>query len=205
MNGYAALDVKGGPKAVDITAEGYKIFKFKDGQTVKCSLTTHRLTNLAFGNICWQTNGFYTLEDEANKIAAKVVMSTEKGRPQDFFTGEICKDGKKVCTIEGNYMGYVDFDGVRYWDLRDEPHQPKHLKPIWIQEGCLESDSSLRKDRMYLCMSDYDAGQIAKEDIEEEQRKDQKLRDACQKRRAKGGPKYPTLDGLEIKEIAIKK
>ena len=132
-------------------------------------------------------------------------MSTEKGRPQDFFSGEICKGGKKVCTIEGNYMGYVDFDGVRYWDLRDEEHQPKHLRPIWIQENCLKSDSTLREDRRYLCLSDYDAGQIAKEDIEEEQRKDRKLREACEKRRANGGPKYPTLDGLEVKEIAIKK
>jgi len=42
-----------------------------------------------------------------------------KGKPQDFFAGEILKDGKKICSIYGNYMGFMDFDGVRYWDLRE--------------------------------------------------------------------------------------
>jgi hypothetical protein len=33
--------------------------------------------------------------------------------------GEILKDGKKVCELFGNYMGFLDFDGIRYWDLRE--------------------------------------------------------------------------------------
>ena len=87
-------------------------------------------------------------------------------------------------------MGFVDFDGVRYWDLRDEELQPKHFRPIWIDQDRLKSDSTLRQDRMYLCMPDYEAGQNAKEDIEELQRNDRKLREAAEKRRANGGPKF---------------
>ena len=38
-------------------------------------------------------------------------------------------NGKKVCEITGNYMGYIDIDGVRYWDLRDDEEFQKHYKP----------------------------------------------------------------------------
>ena len=43
---------------------------------------------------------------------------------------------------------------------------------------------------MLLCELDYDAAQTAKEDIEELQRKDRKLREAAEKRRKNGGPKF---------------
>jgi hypothetical protein len=40
-------------------------------------------------------------------------------RPKDYFRGEIFKNGVKVSEFKGNYMGWLDFDGIRYWDLRD--------------------------------------------------------------------------------------
>jgi len=33
--------------------------------------------------------------------------------------GEISKDGKVVSEIRGNYMGWIEFDGVRYFDVRE--------------------------------------------------------------------------------------
>ena len=161
VNGFCTLNVKAGfEKApfANILIDGHTTYKFKDGQTVKCSLTNFRLWNIMTGNLSWQTVGEWTLEDKANDLTAVVKMNTEKDKPQDFFSGEICKGGQKVCSIYGNYMGFVDFDGVRYWDLRDEEHQPKHFRPIWIDKDRLRSDSTLRMDRMYLCMPDYDAG-----------------------------------------------
>ena len=75
---------------------------------------------MLIGTASIQTTGRFTIEDEANGLEGYVEMGAYKLKAQDFFYGEINKDGKKVCTIEGNYMGYIDFDGVRYWDLRDE-------------------------------------------------------------------------------------
>ena len=40
-------------------------------------------------------------------------------RTQDYFAGSIYKNGKEVSKVYGNYMGFIEFDGVRYWDLRD--------------------------------------------------------------------------------------
>ena len=113
---------------------------------------------MAFGNLSWQNVGEWTLEDATNGLTASIQMGTVKGQPQDFFAGEICKNGVKVSTISGNYMGFVDFDGVRYWDLRDEKQLPKHFRPKWTSKDRLTSDSTLRLDRMYLCNSDLDAG-----------------------------------------------
>ena len=100
------------------------------------------------------------------------------------------KDGKKVCTIEGNYMGFISFDGVKYWDLRDEEEFPKHFKPKCIEPNALPSDSTKREDRRLLCEADFDYAQKEKEKLEEQQRSDRKLRDACDKRRAEGGAKF---------------
>jgi len=30
------------------------------------------------------------------------------------------KDGRVVSKMFGNQMGYIDFDGMRYWDVRDQ-------------------------------------------------------------------------------------
>ena len=46
-------------------------------------------------------------------------MGTIKKKAQDYFTGAIFVNGNKVCDIKGNYMGFIDFDGVRFWDVRD--------------------------------------------------------------------------------------
>jgi len=41
-------------------------------------------------------------------------------RPQDYLAGEIKMNGKTVSTLRGNYMGFLDFDNERYWDVRDQ-------------------------------------------------------------------------------------
>lgn len=41
-----------------------------------------------------------------------------KDRPSDYFEGHILKKDKKVSKFYGTYCGFLDFDGVRYWDGR---------------------------------------------------------------------------------------
>ena len=90
-------------------------------------------------------------------------------------------------------MGYIDFDGIRYWDIRDDEQFPKYFKPDILAPNPLPSDSLKREDRRLLLEVDYDGAQTAKEDLEELQRKDRKLREACEKRRAAGGPKFANI------------
>ena len=54
------------------------------------------------------------------QIKASIKFGAYTLKKQDFFCGEIEVNGKKVCEIVGNYSGYIDIDGVRYWDIRDD-------------------------------------------------------------------------------------
>jgi len=57
-------------------------------------------------------------KDERNGITAWYEPGSVKGKVQDFFKGEILKDGKVVSKIFGNYVGFLDFDKERLWDVR---------------------------------------------------------------------------------------
>ena len=102
--------------------------------------------------------------------------------------GSISVNGKKVVEIYGNYMGFVDFNKQRYWDIRE-------MEKVWFpiiklpENKTLASDSKKRLDSITLLTGDVDAAQRAKESLEEIQRRDRKLREEAQKRRDKGGPK----------------
>ena len=88
-------------------------------------------------------------------------------------------------------MGYFDIDGVRYWDIRDkEKHfTPAEIHPEGIQ-GVIPSDSTLRDDYIGMLTKTMEEAQIEKERLENEQRYDRKLREAVEKRRTSGGPKF---------------
>ena len=85
-------------------------------------------------------------------------------------------------------MGYIDFDGVRYWDVREQVN--------YIQQGSdlnskttLQSDSRRRPDAINRYLGNMEVAQEAKHELEVAQRKDRKLRETAAKRRAEGGPK----------------
>ena len=86
-------------------------------------------------------------------------------------------------------MGYLDFDGVRYWDGRDEAN---HHYPIAGEEteNCLPSQASKRTDGRFFMSKTPEEAQVEKERLEDLQRNDRKLREVANKRREEGGPKH---------------
>ena len=76
-----------------------------------------------------------------------------------------------MSTLFGTWIGYLEFDGVRYWDIR-------HIKPANIDFiPNLPSDSEVRKDLKLLRDGLVDEAQVAKENIEDLQRHDRKMRE----------------------------
>lgn len=112
-----------------------------------------------------------TFVDKKNDVKAEIVFGKVKKRPTDFFEGTITKGGKAACTFDGSYCGFINFDKVRYWDGR-------YLKAfkINLEDKPLQSDFRSRDDLQLLKKGNLDAAQKAKEEIEEKQRKDVKLR-----------------------------
>lgn len=94
-------------------------------------------------------------------------------KKSDYVYGEIFRDGKRVCEITGNYVGYLDFDGVRYWDYREG--EVVHT-PIEHSASCIPSDARNRTDGIYLKTRPVEEAQEEKERLENIQRNDKKLR-----------------------------
>jgi hypothetical protein len=64
--------------------------------------------------------GKITFRDEMNDITGFIEIGSVRRKPRDYLQGYIEQYGEKVCEkIEGTYMGYVDFDGERYFDVRE--------------------------------------------------------------------------------------
>lgn len=78
-------------------------------------------------------------------------------------------------------MGYIDFDGIRYWDVREQVNY--FIKGVDLDKGALPSDSRKRIDSVAYKAGDMVQAQENKNTIEIIQRKDRKLREAAEKRR----------------------
>jgi len=63
--------------------------------------------------------GKIEFEDLKHGITASYEIGGVSKKPKDYFNGAIFKNGMKESDIYGNYMGFCDFDGQRYWDIRD--------------------------------------------------------------------------------------
>lgn len=90
--------------------------------------------------------------------------------------------------VYGTYLGYIDFDGKRYFDVRQQDNYEVISLPL-DDKYCLESDYRFRIDIQALLNETVEKAQENKNKLEELQRHDRKLRENAEKRRAKGGPK----------------
>lgn len=64
-----------------------------------------------------------TFEDEENHLSASFEFGNAgRWKTQDYFLGQILRNDDPICEISGNYMGFIDFDGVRYYDIREKQH-----------------------------------------------------------------------------------
>jgi hypothetical protein len=91
-------------------------------------------------------------------------------------------------------MGYVDFDGERYFDARrmDEiAFDVQAMDPSKV--FVLPSNSNLRQDGAALDAGNLELAQKNKEELEKLQRADRKLRQTCTERRKKGGKKFANV------------
>lgn len=98
-------------------------------------------------------------------------------RPSDYFAADITLNGKVVSKLYGSYMSYIEFDGRRYWDFR-ENFDISHKEVI----PQLPSSSLFREDRIKLEQGNLVQAQEAKEKLENIQRYDRKLREAYKKK-----------------------
>ena len=72
------------------------------------------------GTVHHQLWGNIVFEDEKNGLTGYLNIGDVSRKPRDYFEGRIEHKSKGVVCekIYGTYMGYMDFDGERYFDIR---------------------------------------------------------------------------------------
>lgn len=169
---YTGFAAKAGFNSITLNCVGKKSVDYIDGTRIYCNTTPGDIFgNTFFGTLNHQFTGKIEYIDDINNIYA-VYTPGARRKVQDYIEGYIEKDGARVCDISGTYCGYLEFDDVRYWDVRDTlKFDVRHR-----QKEVLPSDSRYRTDLMSLIEGDVSQAQTNKEQLEQDQRHDAKLR-----------------------------
>lgn len=174
-SGYYVFAAKAGLNSLNIQNTGRRQIAFKDGQVISMNCVDERYSNTFFGTMRHESCGLLTFRDVANKLECSVRIGEVSGKPTDYLEGFVMREGKVVSHLTGTYLGYLDFDSKRYWDVR----QSETYKVIHRQidfEANLPSDSEVRPDLVSLRDGSIDEAQRHKESMELAQRNDRKLR-----------------------------
>jgi hypothetical protein len=123
-----------------------------------------------------ETIGDIEITDVKNNLQCLITIGSVRKKPTDYVEGVIVQNKTKlVSKLYGSYLGYFEFDGVRYWDIRDNFYYPLMVKKM------LPSDSDMRPDLVLLRDERVDEAQMEKERLEETQRADRRLRESIGK------------------------
>jgi len=116
------------------------------------------------GTLRESTIGKLEMKEERLGLSLKLPFGSVKKRPADYFEGSIMQHGKPVVSCRGTYLGFVSFDGKRYWDGRKV--KPFRLKFIHnsrnSKQPCLPSDSCYREDLKLLAQGSIKHAQLSK-------------------------------------------
>lgn len=171
LTGYFNFTAKAGLNSVTVTNSGKKIYTFPDGHVISQNCGEDLFGGTFFGQLRHDCHGDYVFTDHNYGNVCRLKVGV-KDKLTDYLEGNITdKNGGVICKVFGSWIGYLDFDGVRYWDVRQ-------IKPATIDyKPNLPSDSGNRKDLQFLKSGLVDEAQVAKEEIENLQRHDRKMRE----------------------------
>jgi len=162
-----------------VNQSGLRRCEFADGCVIDVGFTQDKYNNALWGKVVHEVLGSYVFRDEANGLTCTVDINPSKALPSDAFTGSIQRAGhaREEVAVEGSFLGFLDFDGKRYWDIHNASSR---VEPELLCNH-LPSDSRTRADRNALAQGDEDLAQSEKVTIEEAQRRHRRLRAAASK------------------------
>ena len=115
-SGFSSFTTRVHMNSIDLDVKGGKVITFKDGGRITYTPHQDKFYNSLWGTLCHCLCGTCDFVDEANGIEAQYTIGIKKGR--DYVKGEIKQHGRVVANLSGSYMGYLEFDNVRFWDIR---------------------------------------------------------------------------------------
>jgi len=171
INGYVNYSATAGLNSATVLNSGKKCFWFPDGTKIVSNFPKESFSNTFWGTLRHETLGTMNFSDEEHNLECYIKFAPYKKKPSDYIEGMIVENNKTIKSkITGTYLGYIDFDGIRYWDIREiSPYKMDFVSD-------LPSSGDNREDLTLLNCGDEDGAQRAKEELEKAQRKDAVLR-----------------------------
>ena len=169
--GYSQFSSSAGLNTLYVNNKGKRYMKFKDGVKFDFDFYDEIFSNSFWGVLKHETTGEVRYTEKQYNVSCTVKIGKQKGMPSDYIYGEIMIGNKVVSVLRGSYLSHIEFDGVRFWDIREN-------FPISVIEKSknLPSSALTRDDRRLLEEGKAKEAQEAKEKIENLQRYDRKLR-----------------------------
>jgi len=181
MYGFSCFGSNAGLNSLKVVNKGKRMVVFHDKTKIAFDTLNDSFSNTFWGTLRHENIGEINYDDSANGIHCKIKFGGIKKkyfiklnycRPSDYFMGEIVLNNQTVSNVYGSYLSFLEFDGVRFWDIREDIDLD-----LYEYKKSLPSCSSLREDRILLQERNLELGQTAKEKLENLQRKDRKLRE----------------------------
>jgi len=174
--GYSSFSSSAGFNSIKLYNKGKREFEFKDGTKIVTNFCMESYSNTFLGTIRHESLGETTFKDLTHGFECTIKYGSAKKKPSDFFSCEIKLKDIKVCSVLGSYLSFIEFNDVRYWDIRENVPVKSYDVPCQPQ-----SSSINREDRILLEHKKVIQAQAAKEKMEELQRSDRKLREKFNK------------------------
>ena len=176
-SGYYDYISNGWFNSFKLTNSGSRIAEFKNtGSKIQFNYPVDNFGNTFWGTMRQESIGELTFKDLVNGYKAVIKMGPER-KLSDYFEGTIEKDGNVLSNIKGSYLEFIEIDGERYWDIRRNINIQGY--PIYPQ---IKSSSIYRPDSLKLLEKDVEGAQEKKDEQENIQRRDRKLRKEWQEK-----------------------
>jgi len=170
-HGFGNFSAGAGFNSVKVYNKGKRTVEFADGGKIHFNFGNDIYNNSFFGTIRQETIGELVFKDATHGFELVIKIDNVKKKPSDYFQGEIKLKNIVVSKVYGSYLGFIEFNNIRYWDIRENVE----IKSIEVEKQLLSS-SIYREDRILLGENKVEEAQKMKDKIEESQRNDRKLR-----------------------------
>jgi len=179
--GPSMFATNAGLTAVKLITKGWRKVQFADTQQI----ISNTFPNEQYEGVFWgtptaETVGDMEFVDNDNNIYCKLNFGKVKKKASDYIEGQITVNDKVVANISGTCLGWIEIDGMRYFDFR-------YSLPFKFEDepSSLPSDFRYRLDYLHLKNGYLEIAQKYKDEQENLQRKDGKLRKEYKEKREK--------------------
>lgn len=170
---------------------GPNTVEFDDGTKITFDMAHLKLSGVLFGERVITYTDKIVFRDAKSDIRCEIELNPDAvsglrswvysaKTPADTFRGALYMGDREVCSAEGSWLRELRFGDKVYWKLGEVAPVVPHLPP---SSEVLPSDARFRSDLKALLAGQAAEAEAEKKRLEEEQRRDRRLRKDCERER----------------------